>query len=229
LQLKIDRMEQGNNVVKVVKEVDKSVDGELERIKGLYEIEKKSKEFYSKHFNAQMAKMYENKSTQAPEDESSVEFIFFDELIKNMVGDRKLRANQRDILMIDFFKFKSDLQKKINKFFEKQEEALKMRETIQEYVNKKERMLQQPLKKPQIPSEESPYHSFISRDPPITLSKNPIPTSISTQISNQAPRKSSLKPLSKQLKKAVLSPNPKKPISPTKGTPNIIHRLPDKI
>ena len=82
-------------------------------------------------------KKFDEKSVQAPEDNSSLEHILFTQILADLSKGHQLRSSQREVLMLDFFKFKRQMYEKTKGFNEKQKVAIQMKEKIEEYVIKR--------------------------------------------------------------------------------------------
>lgn len=102
----------------------------------MYLCEKKSAEVYARHYYNAQSIVKEDKGVQTHEG-TSLDFILFNSLLEDLTKGQELRNNQKQVLILDFMKFKSEMAKKIKEFFYKQKAALVIKDKIEEYALKR--------------------------------------------------------------------------------------------
>mmetsp|Transcript_1428 Transcript_1428/g.1639 ORF Transcript_1428/g.1639 Transcript_1428/m.1639 type:complete len:325 (+) Transcript_1428:421-1395(+) len=114
----------------------------------------------------------------------------FSEMVRRACNGRKLRASHKNLLAYDFFKFKMEMQEKIESFLAKKQVALKIKERIDDIVKRKENKEEfkiqdiQIFETPKISSEKISQALQTSDEPYANAMITPEPVNISTTILN---------------------------------------------
>ena len=106
---------------------------------------------YSRFYHKINSVEKEQKSVQTNDEENSADFTFFEDMVESTIKqciesrdykvvkpDFKLKNKHKKELMLDFLKFKNNKKDKIQKIIDKTETALEIKQTIEQFVQKRE-------------------------------------------------------------------------------------------
>lgn len=124
---------------------------QLELQRKMIQKEKQNSAMYSRFYHKINSVEKEQKSVQTNDEENSADFTFFEDMVESTIKqciesrdykvvkpDFKLKNKHKKELMLDFLKFKNNKKDKIQKIIDKTETALEIKQTIEQFVQKRE-------------------------------------------------------------------------------------------